>query len=91
MPNISIKIVEKLDVVGELMLSSVIIDESLLEMDIGIGKRMRDEGCPVIVNEISKEEIKGYVAGALTLSTEKIEGAIDAYRGCLCIAEPALY
>ena len=33
-----------------------------------------------MVKDIKKEEIKGYITGALTLSTEKIEGAIDAYK-----------
>ena len=33
-----------------------------------------------MVKEIKKEEIKGYITGALTLSTEKIEGAIAAYK-----------
>ncbi len=33
-----------------------------------------------MVKEIEKEERKGYITGALNLSKEKIEGAIDAYR-----------
>ncbi|MBI5193820.1 MAG: HEPN domain-containing protein [Nitrospirae bacterium] len=33
-----------------------------------------------MVKEIGKEERDGYITGALNLSREKIEGAIDAYR-----------
>ena len=33
-----------------------------------------------MVKEIEKEERKGYITGALNLSREKIEGAIDAYK-----------
>lgn len=33
-----------------------------------------------MVKEIEKEGRKGYITGALTLSKEKIEGAIDAYK-----------
>ena len=33
-----------------------------------------------MVKEIEKGERKGYITGALDLSKEKIEGAVDAYR-----------
>ena len=42
--DISIKIEEELDVIGELMLSPIIINDSLLKTDIGIGRRIREEG-----------------------------------------------
>src|SRR3989304_6839127 len=42
--DISIKIEEELDVIGELMLSPIIINDSLLKTDIGIGGRIREEG-----------------------------------------------
>ncbi len=40
----SIKIGEELDISGELTLSPIVIEEALLKGDIGIGKRIRDEG-----------------------------------------------
>ena len=42
--DISIKIEEELDVIGEIMLSPIIINDSLLKTDIGIGRRIREEG-----------------------------------------------
>ena len=40
----SIKIGEEMDTGGELMLSPIVIEEPLLEGDLGIGKRIREEG-----------------------------------------------
>jgi len=40
----SIKIGEEMDISGELMLSPIVIEEPLLEGDLGIGKRIREEG-----------------------------------------------
>ena len=40
----SIKIGEELDISGELMLSPIVIEEALLKGDLGIGKRIREEG-----------------------------------------------
>jgi predicted nucleotidyltransferase len=40
----SIKVEEDLDVSGKLMLSPIVIDESLLKTTFGIGKSVREEG-----------------------------------------------
>ncbi|MBI5096129.1 MAG: nucleotidyltransferase domain-containing protein [Nitrospirae bacterium] len=40
----SITIGEELDISGELMLSPIVIEEALLKGDLGIGKRIREEG-----------------------------------------------
>lgn len=40
----SIKVEEDLDVSGKLMLSPIVIDESLLKTNFGIGKSIREEG-----------------------------------------------
>lgn len=42
--DLSIKIAEELGVSGELMLSPIVIEESLLKAKVGIGKRIREEG-----------------------------------------------
>jgi len=42
--DLSIKVAEDLGVSGNLMLSPMVIDESLLKAKIGIGKRIREEG-----------------------------------------------
>lgn len=40
----SIKIGEELDISGEIILSPIVIEEALLKGDLGIGKRIREEG-----------------------------------------------
>ncbi|MDD5435893.1 MAG: nucleotidyltransferase domain-containing protein [Nitrospira sp.] len=40
----SIKIGEELRISGELMLSPIVIEEALLKGNIGVGKRIREEG-----------------------------------------------
>lgn len=42
--DLSIKIEEEMDVSGKLLLSPIVIDESLLKARIGIGKIIREEG-----------------------------------------------
>lgn len=42
--ELSIKVGEELDVSGKLMLSPIVINESLLKTNIGIGKTIREEG-----------------------------------------------
>ncbi|MBI5193821.1 MAG: nucleotidyltransferase domain-containing protein [Nitrospirae bacterium] len=40
----SIKIVEEMNISGELILSPIVIEDALLKGDIGVGKRIREEG-----------------------------------------------
>lgn len=42
--DLSIKVAEELGVSGDLMLSPIVIEESLLKAKVGIGKRIREEG-----------------------------------------------
>lgn len=42
--ELSIKVEEELDVSGELMLNPIVLNESLLKTNIGIGKTIRKEG-----------------------------------------------
>lgn len=42
--DLSIKIEEEMDVSGELLLSPIVIDESLLKARLGIGKIIKEEG-----------------------------------------------
>lgn len=42
--DLSIKIEEEMDVSGKLLLSPIVIDESLLKARLGIGKIIREEG-----------------------------------------------
>lgn len=42
--ELAINVEEETDVSGELMLSPIVINESLLKTKIGIGKRIREEG-----------------------------------------------
>jgi len=44
MVDASIKIGEELDISGEIILSPIVIEEALLKGDLGIGKRIREEG-----------------------------------------------
>lgn len=57
--NSSIRIAEELDVNGELVLSPIIINESLLKTDMGIGKRIREEGILLWSKRSKKREEKG--------------------------------
>lgn len=56
--DISIKIEEEMDVIGELMLSPIIINESLLKTDIGIGKRIREEGILLWSKRSKKKKLR---------------------------------
>ncbi|MBI5187933.1 MAG: nucleotidyltransferase domain-containing protein [Nitrospirae bacterium] len=42
--DLSIKVAEELGVSGDLMLSPIVIEESLLKAKVGIGRKIREEG-----------------------------------------------
>ena len=54
----SINIEEEQDICGELMLSPVVIEESLLEGNYGIGKRIRREGVLLWSKRLKREKEK---------------------------------
>jgi predicted nucleotidyltransferase len=56
--ELSIKAEEELDIIGELMLSPIVINKSLLNADIGIGKTIREEGILLWSRESTGQKLK---------------------------------
>jgi predicted nucleotidyltransferase len=56
--DLSVKVAEELEVSGDLMVSPLVIEESSLKADIGIGKKIREEGILLWSRKLTKRKEK---------------------------------